>query len=47
MEIPANIPLMPIVGVNNGLPILHMSKTKVYCYTIGKAINQFANWLHY
>ena len=41
-EIPTCIPLMPIVGVNYRLPILHMSKIMVYCYTTGKTINQFA-----
>ena len=33
---------MPIVGVNNRLPILHISKRKVHIYTTGKTINQFA-----
>ena len=32
---------MPIVGVDNRLPILHMSGIMVYCYTTGKKINQF------
>ena len=35
LETPANIPLIPIVGVNNCQPILHMSKIMVHCYTTG------------
>ena len=41
-EIPAVIPLMPIVGVNHHLPILRMSKIMVHIYTTGKTINQFS-----
>ena len=33
---------MPIVGVNNNQPILHISKRMVYCYTTYENINQFA-----
>ena len=41
-EISAVIPLMPIVGVNHRLPILHMSKIMVHIYTKEKTIHQFA-----
>ena len=41
-EIPSIIPLITIVGVDHCLPILHMSKRMVHCYTTGKTINQFA-----
>ena len=41
-EIPAVIPLMPIVGVNHCLPILHLSPKMVHIYTAGKTIHQFA-----
>ena len=41
-EIPAIIPLLPLVGVNNLQPILHTSKIMVHCYTIDENINQFA-----
>ena len=41
-EIIAIIPLIPIVGVNHRLPILHTSKRMVHCYTTVKNINQFA-----
>ena len=40
-EIPAIIALMPILGINNPIPILHMSKRTVNIYTTGKTINQF------
>ena len=33
---------MPIVGVNNYLTILHLSKIMVHIYTTGKTINHFA-----
>ena len=39
--LPAIIPLIPIVGVNHRLPILHMSKIMVHSYTTGKTIHQF------
>ena len=32
-ELPAVIPLMPIVGVNNRLPVLHLSKRMVHIYS--------------
>ena len=32
---------MPIVGVNHSLPILHLSKIMLHCYTTGKTINEF------
>ena len=32
---------MQIVGVNNCIPILHMSKIMVYCYTTGRTIITF------
>ena len=38
---PAIITLMPIVGVNRRLPILHLSKIMVHMYTTGKNIHQF------
>ena len=41
-EIPSVIPLMPIVGVNNCLPIIHISKRMVHFYNTGKTMNQFA-----
>ena len=41
-EIPAVIPLIPIVGVNHCLPILHLSKRMVHIYTTGKTIHKFA-----
>ena len=41
-QTPANIPLMPIVGVSHRQPILHMSKIMVYCYTKDETINQFS-----
>ena len=41
-EMPAIIRLMPIVGVNNCLPILHLFKIMVHIYTAGKTIHQFA-----
>ena len=40
-ELPAIIPLMPIVGVNIHLPILHMSKIMVHIYTTDKTVHQF------
>ena len=33
---------MPLVGVNNCQPILHMSKIMVHCYSTDETINQFA-----
>ena len=33
---------MPILGVNNRQPILHMSKIMVHCYTTDETINLFA-----
>ena len=33
--------LMPLVGVNNCQPILHMSKIMVHCYSTDETINQF------
>ena len=41
-ELPAVIPLMPIVGVNNSLPILYMSKIMVHIYSTENTIHQFA-----
>ena len=41
-EIPTVITLMPILGVNHRLPILHLSKRMVHTYTAGKTINKFA-----
>ena len=40
-EISAIIPLMLIVGVNNCIPILHLSKRMLHMYTTSKTINQF------
>ena len=40
-EIPAVIPLMPIVGLNHRLPILHMNKIMLHIYTSCKIMNQF------
>ena len=37
----AVIPLMPLVGVNNIQPILHMYKIMVKCYSTDETINQF------
>ena len=42
LEIPAVIPLIPIVGVNNRLPILHMSKRMVHIYTTEKTVHKLA-----
>ena len=36
------IPFMPLVGVNNCQPILHMSKRMIHCYSTDESINQFA-----
>ena len=36
------IPLMPLVGVNNRQPILHMYKIMLHCYSTDESINQFA-----
>ena len=36
------IPLIPLVGVNQLQPILHMSKRMVHCYYKYESINQFA-----
>ena len=36
------IPLFPLLGVNNGLPLLHMSNIFVYINTRDERINQFA-----
>ena len=33
---------MPIVGVNNSLPILHPSKIMVHIYTTDKTVHKFA-----
>ena len=33
---------MPILGVNNSLPILHMYKIMVHIYTTDKTVHQFA-----
>ena len=41
-EIPSVITLMPIVGVNHRLPILHLFKRMVHIYTTDKTIHQFA-----
>ena len=41
-EIPAIIPLMPILGVNHRLSILNLSKIMVHIYTTSKTINTFA-----
>ena len=41
-RLPDVIPLMPIVGVNHRLPILHMSKIMVHIYTEDKTVHQFA-----
>ena len=35
------IPLMPIVGVNHRLRILHLSKRMVHIYSTEKTIHQF------
>ena len=40
--LPAFIPLMPIVGVNNCLTILDLSKIMVHIYSIEKTIHKFA-----
>ena len=36
------ITLIPLVGVNHRLPILHISKIMVHCYSTDEIINQFA-----
>ena len=36
------IPLLPLVGLNNCQPILHMSKIMIYIYSKDEKINQFA-----
>ena len=36
------IPLMPIVGVNHRLPILHMYKIMVHIYTTEKTVHKFS-----
>ena len=41
-ELPAVIPLMPIVGVNNCLPLLYLSKIMVHIYSTENTIRQFA-----
>ena len=41
-ELPDVITLMPIVGVNNCLPILNLSKITVHICTTEKTINHFA-----
>ena len=41
-DLPSVIPLMPIVGVNYCLPILHLYKIMVHIYTTEKTIHQFA-----
>ena len=40
-KLPGVIPLMPIVGVNCRLTILHMSKIMVHIYTTENIVNQF------
>ena len=40
-ELPSVIPLIPIVGVNHRLAILHLSKRMVHNYTTEKTIHQF------
>ena len=42
-EIPAIIPIIKLVGVNHRLPILHMSKIMVHCYSIDETNNQFSS----
>ena len=42
VEIPTVTPLMPIVGVNHRLPILHLSKIMVHIFTTGKPTYKFA-----
>ena len=42
MELPSVIQLMPMVEVNNTLPILHLSKRMVHIYTTEKTIHQFS-----
>ena len=41
-ELTAGIPLMPIVGVNHCLRILHLFKILVHIYTTENTINQFS-----
>ena len=36
------IPLLPLVGLNNHQPIIHMSKRMLYFYTTYENINQFS-----
>ena len=40
-ELSAVIPLIPIVGVNNRLSLLHLSKRMVHIYTTEKTIHKF------
>ena len=41
-DLPAVIPLMPILWVNHCLPILHMYKIMVHIYSTEKSIRQFS-----
>ena len=36
------IPFMPLVGVNNHQPILHIFKIMFHCYSMDGSINPFA-----
>ena len=42
-ELPVVIPLIPIVGVNHRLPILHLYKIIIHIYSTEKTIHPFAN----
>ena len=39
LELPAAIPLMPIVEVNHLIPILYTSKVMVHIYTTNKTVH--------
>ena len=41
-EIPAVITLMTLLGVNHGIPILHMPKRMVYIYSTDNTVHKFA-----
>ena len=41
-ELPAVISIMQIVGVNNHLPILHLSKRMLHIYSTEKTIHHFS-----
>ena len=41
-ELSAVIPLIPIVGVNHRLPILHISNRMIYIYSTEKTVHQFS-----